>query len=257
MCDLYVYDLLHAVTTQNRELCKMTNEKFDTAEDAEILMEFIGANMERDARNMLLIIQQQYLMRLEELLQDSDFSESRSIRMRLAWLANTRPDCFHEIAQLFQVPSEVFNEEKREMINRINRAVKYAVTHRTLLRIPKLDWESSRVVGFTKDFFSGDQYIYSQLGYILLLINNHQTCVPLMFKKNKAKSVTRSAIAAEVIAYSDIADEAGKIAQDFEKIIDKCFLLQLLTHSKYLIDVVLKKLVHFRASTHSRYRIRA
>ena len=237
---LYVDDLLRTGTPEFRKLCRMTNDKFDMAEDENVPFEFVGATFEREEDGTLIINQHRYLKRLEELQPDADFSQFRSMRMRLAWLANTRPDCLHEIAQLAQVSSEVFEAEKKQCIKRLNRAVKYAINNRTPLRIKKLDPESVRIVGFSDASFAGNRDLSSQLGYIILLVDKHNNCVPLMFKSYKARRVTRSAMAAEVIAFSDMADAAVTLSKEVERTLGRTIALQLLTDSKCLFDVISK-----------------
>ena len=80
---------------------------------------------------------------------DSNFSSFRSMQMKLAWLSHTRPDCMFEISQLVQVTEEKFMQNKRVLMKRPNKAVKYAVSNRFSLAIPKLDHDSVRIVGFS------------------------------------------------------------------------------------------------------------
>ncbi len=71
-------------------------------------MYFSCVHSRRDREGRLEQNQHFYLEKLEKLPLDASFTDFRSMRMRLAWLANTRPDCVYEISQLAQVTEERF-----------------------------------------------------------------------------------------------------------------------------------------------------
>ena len=93
------------------------------------------------------------------------------MKMKLAWLSNSRPDCLPEIAQLVQITDEMFNKSASTIIRRLNRATKYAVENRIRLRIPKLEKSSIRVVGFSDSSFANNEDYSSQLGYIIMIVD--------------------------------------------------------------------------------------
>eukprot|EP00171_Calliarthron_tuberculosum_P008355 IDg8355t1 len=70
--------------------------------DESVLCQFSGFSLSRDIKGCLLQHQNAYLQKLEGLLLNASFTEFRSMRMRLDWLTNTRPDCLFEISQLAQ-----------------------------------------------------------------------------------------------------------------------------------------------------------
>jgi len=126
------------------------------------------------------------LRNLEALDKNASYSAFRSMRMKLAWLANTRPDCLFEISQLSQVTEDRFKTDKQRLIRQLNKAVKYAV-------------------------------------------DNH-----------KSKRVVRSAMAGEVIAFSDLFDVAAALSSELSVLYGKNIPVQLLTDSKSLFDVISK-----------------
>ena len=85
----YVDDLLRAGTPQFRKLSQKTNETFEMAEDSSLHTEFTGFVLHRDQDGNLVIDQSHYLRQLETLSSDPSFSNFRSMRMKLAWLANS------------------------------------------------------------------------------------------------------------------------------------------------------------------------
>eukprot|EP00171_Calliarthron_tuberculosum_P005124 IDg5124t1 len=70
------------------------------------------------------------------------------MRMRLAWMANTRPNFLFEILQLAQVTAERFEKEGDELIRCINKVIKFAVENHFSLKIPALSKNSLKIVGF-------------------------------------------------------------------------------------------------------------
>ena len=236
----YVDDLLRAGTPQFRTLCRKTHELFDAKEDAELPAEFTGFSITRDKSGTLTLNQLHYLRRLEELPHDASLAQFMSMRMKVAWLANTRPDCLLEISKLAQVTKERFEQERRECIKHINRVVKYATSNRLTLRVPKLKVDTVRVVGFADASFAGNHDLSSQLGFIVLLVDANNDCVPITFKSYKARRVARSAMTAEVIAFSDMVDAAITLARELENLLGRPVHLQLHTDSKCLFDVISK-----------------
>ncbi len=64
----------------------------------------------RICENHGVLIQNQhaYLQKLEELQNNASLAAFRAMRMRLAWLSYTRPNCLFEISQLAQVTEAMF-----------------------------------------------------------------------------------------------------------------------------------------------------
>ena len=104
-----------------------------------------------------------YLHKLEEMPLDASFSHFRSMRMNLAWLSNTRPDALVEISQQAQVTEEICQAKKREPIRRINKAVRYAMQNRMSLKVPQLDKETIKVIGFSDSSFANNADLSSPI----------------------------------------------------------------------------------------------
>lgn len=156
--------------------------KFETADGSDMPMEFTGFTVERDHPKLLIINQHRFLCRLEQHTLEAESSMFRSMRMRLAWLSNSRPDFLFEISQLAQVTESPLKDKKRDHIKALNRAVKFATQYRTPLQIPKLDKDTISVVGFSDASFARNAYMSSQIGYLVMLIDGSDNCVPIFFK---------------------------------------------------------------------------
>ena len=236
----YVDDLIRAGGAFFKQISQRTRETFEMAEDKRLPCTFTGFSLHQDKKGNIIQDQHQYLRKLEQLPLDSTFSEFRSMRMCLAWLANTRPDCLFEISQLAQVTQEIFGTSKREVIKRLNKAVKYAVEHRVSIKIPRLNKRYLRILGFSDASFANNADFSSQLGHICFLSDDTGSVVPINFKSYKSKRITRSVMAGEVIAFSDLFDIAATLSKELGAIMRKTIPVQLFTDNKSLFDVISK-----------------
>ena len=235
----YVDDLIRTGDDSFREKCKLTHKKFEMKPDSALPSEYAGFQISKDG-DALLIDQLHYLRKLEALPLDATFGDFRSARMKLAWLAHTRPDCLFHISQLAQVTSDRFESDKRNIIKQYNLAAKLAKEQKYFLRTPHLNREPIRVVGFSDASFANNHDLSSQLGYIIMLVDDTGTMAPIHFKSYKARRIARSAMAAEVIAFSDMSDVAVTLSSEISLLLGRQVPVQLLTDNKSLFDVISK-----------------
>lgn len=158
--------------------------------------------------------QHEYLRKLEEFPLDASFSRFRSMWMKLAWLSNMRPDCLFEISPPAQVTGEIYEAKRRELIRRINKAVRYAMQSRISLKVLQLEKETVKVIGFSDSSFVNNADQSSQLGHICFLGDNSTAIIPINFNSYMSRRVTRSSIAGEVIAFSDLLDVATTLGAE-------------------------------------------
>ena len=153
-----------------------------------------------------IITQEQYscFKKLEGLLPHASCSHFRSMRMKLAWLANTSPDSLLEISHLAWVTEGKLDAEKKECIRRFNRAIRYAVQNRISPKIPGLDMETLKFIACSDSSFANNADPSSQLDKICLLGDHAGSVVPIHFKYYKSRRATTSSMAGEVIAFSDL-----------------------------------------------------
>ena len=236
----YVDDMLRAGNYQFQELARGTGKKFRMADDECLPCDFSGFRLEKEEDGTVYLSQRTYLKNLETLPLDATLADFRSMRMKLSWLANSRPDCSFAISQLAQVTDEIFAKEKQKVIRKLNTAVKFAITNPISLKIPRLELESIRVIGFSDSSFANNRDLSTQLGQIVFLGDNRGTVVPIHFKSYKAKRIVRSAMAGELIAFSHMFDAAITINSELEAILRRRVPLQLFTDSKSLFDVISK-----------------
>ena len=106
---------------------------------------------------------------------------------------------------------------------------------------PKLEVESLHITGFSDASFAANRDLSSQLGYICFLGDAKGSVVPFFFKSYKARRVTRSVMAAEIIAFSDLFDTEITMAKELSWLCAKPSLpIKLFTDNKSLFDVISK-----------------
>ena len=241
MSGSYVDDLMRAGDDDFKELAKKTASRFEMAKDEEPPCEFTGFHLDRADDGTLTMDQQAYVKTIRPLGMDASFSDLASVRMKLSWFTHTRPDCSYEVSQLAQVTKEQFEKDGKSIVRRCNKLIKHA--HETTIKIKarNLDRNSLKVVGFSDASFAGNADFTSQLGYICFLSDATGFAVPIMFRSYKARRVTRSVMAAEVISFSDMFDVCFTLAQEIRRMMKGAEIaVQLYTDSKSLFDVISK-----------------
>ena len=106
----YVDYLLLSGTPEFKENCQVTHRKFETYGDDTLPFTFAGFHLSKKGP-YLTIDQTFYLRKLEELDRSSIFSEIQSMKMRVAWLSNTRSDMQFAISQIAQVNEEEYKSD--------------------------------------------------------------------------------------------------------------------------------------------------
>ena len=145
----YVDDLLRAGTPEFRTSSSKTHMRFETTGDEDPPFTFAGFNIAKQSDVPYTIDQLFYMKKLEELELTSSFDQYRSMRMRLAWLANTRPDLQFEISQIAQVAAQRFKDDAHAHLLRLNAAIRYAHSNPAHLKFTKLDYSSLHIIGYS------------------------------------------------------------------------------------------------------------
>lgn len=162
--------------------------------------------------------------------------------MKLAWLAQTRPDCLYEISQISHISEARFTRKPQEHIKHLNRAVTYAIDKRVSLKVPKIYLDSIRVSGFADAGFASNHDLSSQLGHITFLGRNTDPVVPIHFKPYKAKRATRSPLTAEILAFRHLSDVCIKLSKELNDVYGRHFPVKLFRDSHYVFDNIPKGL---------------
>ena len=78
-----------------------------------------------ESDNMCHIDQDFYMSKIEKNLSNAAFSKFASMRMRSAWLKNTRPDIVFKISQIAQRTQAMYENEIIKHFKRLNKGIKH------------------------------------------------------------------------------------------------------------------------------------
>lgn len=149
-----------------------------------------------------------YVSSVKPLPTDASFSNFRSARMKVAWLAHTGPDVLFEVSQLAQVTGFIFGANFKKEIKALNNALKYVHENPVTIAFPKLDLESLPIVGLFDVSFANNRDLSTQIRIIIFIVDESGYSIPIHFKSFKTRRVERSVLGGEPIAFGDLTDYA-------------------------------------------------
>ena len=120
----------------------------------------------------------------------------------------------------------------------LNTSIKYANENPVIMSYPKFDISTLRTVGYSHVTFADNKDLTSRLDRIVLLAGTNGNAAPILFKSYKSRRVTRSVLAAEVIAIADLFDEAFTLRAHLEQALKRPMSIHSLTDSKSLFDII-------------------
>ena len=122
----------------------------------------------------------------------------------------------------------------------LNSAITYAQNTSLGIKFPKLNIETTNIRGYSDAGFANNDDLKSQLGMVILLVDeNHNACI-LHYASWKSRRLVRSILAAEFYAFVSWNGYCQIIAHDLFRIVGKRFPVHLMTDSKSIFDTVIK-----------------
>ena len=162
------------------------------------------------------------------------------MRMKLAWLSNTRSDLQFQISQLVQVTEKRFSIDAAAQVKRLNTALWYAYNNIAHQPFANLKLRSIPIVRYSDANLTNIYDATYQLGRIVLLVDDENHCILVSFKRYKSSRVTRSVFSAEVIFFANLFDDTFAFRAQLEHLLRRSVAMPLLNIPKSLFDVIIK-----------------
>ena len=232
----YVDDLLGTGTKSLNDSSTIeTNQTFETKDQTKNEIKFTGLSINGKNKTKS-ISQSEYIRNIELLPKTTTFDLFRSMRAKLNWISNSRPDISCAVSMASAVTEKLFNESKVKNLNSVIKHLKK--TENMKLKFPPLDQETLKIVVYSDASFANNDDLSSQIGYIVFLSDNNENCSFLTYSPYKSERVCRSTMAAETMAFADAFDSAFILRHDLERAIGRKIPLLMLTDSQALFDVL-------------------
>ena len=187
-----------------------TLERLETTANQKAPVTFVGMHI-YESDSMHHIDLDFYKRKIEQILSDAESRKFACMRMRLAWLANNRPNIELEISQIAQVARAMFEKDIIKHFNCLTKAIKYVDDHKPFNCIPNLDYTSLRITTYSDASFASNSDLFSQLGRIVLVTDDYHISIPVSSKSYKSIFIASSALSAEEIAFPGLFDDAPSI----------------------------------------------
>jgi hypothetical protein len=242
----YVDDLWRAAPPDVRELLENNiREAFDCKPSTEVMADqkatqLIGLDLEREVDTFFASMST-YIARLQHLSPNTCFEEYRSLRTKLLWICNARPDICVSLCSSVTVAT--FSTKD---VRAFNNQVSYLQsTNDIRLQFSQLDFATLHLLVYTDASFGIRPEKSSQAGYIGLLADYSKKCCFLAYHSSKTRRVARSSMSAETLASADGFDCAFTLRAELNLLLRQHIPLLMFTDSAGLFDTITR---HSRTS---------
>jgi hypothetical protein len=113
-----------AGTEDFHEQSLYTSQRFKSRDRDYDNVKFAGVNINKTS-NGFKVRQHDYIQKLQPLSAQSTFEDYRSLRARLMWLINTRPDISCATSMASRTTKDLFAIKPTEYIKELNRIVRH------------------------------------------------------------------------------------------------------------------------------------
>lgn len=170
-------------------------------------LNFNGGVIHKDTKDSFTLSQ---IDKLKRIKLSKEPTEQKSIKHQLQYIGSyCRPDIL-SIAQLLR---ENDTTKIQSIIDYIKR------TLHLVLRFVRLDMDSLRIVTISDSSFNNAGNNYSQMGYLILLVDGNNNANIIQYSSKKCRRVTRSVMAAELLALVSAFDDAFFLQHTLDEIL--------------------------------------
>lgn len=211
-----------------------TREQKLLAEQSE--MRFNGQYIRREGR-MVYLHQRPYVERMPLQNIERSAASFMSHRGQAAYVSTcTRPDVTCAVNQLTQVVPDSADEHD---FKRLDTVFKRMHDKNVELKYGNVSLENSKVHVYADASFATNKDLTSQLGYVILLVDDDHNCSVLTWSSVKCRRVTRSVLAAELYAVAHAFDAAFALAHTVGILLGRKVFVNVYTDSRTLFDSII------------------
>eukprot|EP00171_Calliarthron_tuberculosum_P003375 IDg3375t1 len=171
----YVDDIIQAGTKEEKErILRITKQHFDVDFKEDTKLQYVGLQIDLRDQETREISQRKFIERLQTLSVPTSYAEYRSMRARVAWLKQTRPDIACAVSMAAQTTEKDFDADAVKELNRIINYIQR--TPNITLKFPKLDVNTLRLATYVDSSFNNRNDGSSQLAILFdIITRNRQT----------------------------------------------------------------------------------
>ena len=141
----------------------------------------------------------------------------------------------------FSVAAQISGTPSDDQVKFLNKQLTWQLDHPDRgLRFVPLDLATLQVAVFTDSSFANNSDLSSQIGFVILIVDNNKKANIIHWASVKCKRVTRSVLAAELYAMSLGFDNAVTIKSTIQQILNRPINLTIYIDSKSLYDCLVK-----------------
>jgi hypothetical protein len=186
----HVDDILQIGTPElRRQTITNLGAAFDVKTPENLPFTFTGLKISRNDDGSIAAEQGNYVATLYQLPLTTSCDAFRSRRQNLAWVCHTRPDIACAVSFTQQITEKKYGPDAIKLFNRV--ILHLRKTPDVTLRFPALDSHTLSVVAYADVSFHNFDDDSSQLGYVIVLSDDSDTCAIVHFSSHKSKRVTR------------------------------------------------------------------
>jgi hypothetical protein len=240
MSAIYVDDSLRADTPAFLNISKATGEKFQSRKPIFEKLKF--ARLEIDAACRSTNVSQKcFIKTLVRLAPSATYEDYRSLRARVAWATQSRPDIACAVGMASQITKDKFDVDPAHHQRNLNKIMKHLQTNSDMvLRYPRMDMRTLTLHVFSDAAFANNDDFVCQLGYLALLSDQERNFALLDYKSMKSRRVTRSILAGELILFAEAFDRSFVLKGDLEDLLNVKIPIRMYTDSQSLFDFISK-----------------
>jgi Reverse transcriptase (RNA-dependent DNA polymerase) len=235
----YVDDLIITGCPEFLEKSKVISHRFKSRPRQIDRFKHAGVEIHRK-HEITTIHQQAYADHIPLIPNRRQFEVFRSVRAKLQWLVNSRPDIAGSVSLLAQVTLDQYETDHFKHNKEVNRIVRYLRRKACSLIYLPIDFQSARIVVYADASYASNADRSSQIGYIICLVDKRDVCHLISFSSKKSTRVVTSVFSGEAIALVLAFSHAYTLQHDIGRMTNTLLPIHLRTDSLAVFDAISK-----------------